>query len=167
MDELPDPIIIQIFEYLNPSERILIEEVCKRWYYLGAAAWTKFNYLKTPSLPNTCNMIEMVLSRCGKYLNILEILEFESDPENMLSIVAQNCPNLEKFSFNSNFPNTFLDLQLSSVFRKCSHLTTVDLSKNKSLTGRCFSDVPAELKCLRLGGCLDLKNKYIQVSVEL
>lgn len=162
-DKLPNHIVVKIFEYLTVTEKILIERVCKQWNCLAVDSWSKYHRLYSWSLPKTSGAIEKVLSLCGKYLTTLEIRRYDdADPENILFLVAQRCPNLVKFSFKQcNFPN--LDVQLSNIFRNCLRLTTLDLSENENLTGSCFIDIPPELTSMALNSCFHVRNEYIEV----
>lgn len=80
LNQLPDPILIRIFEYLSPSEQI--ETVCNKWNFSSKYAWTKFHSVCNFSfsifrnLPaevarkiNSSKFITLHISRCGKYLN--------------------------------------------------------------------------------------------------
>src|SRR4051812_24526696 len=80
IDELPDTILVQIFEYLSAWQRVyIIERVSKRWNQLSQCAWTKFHHLNLRTLFNSqrttiagplyygIDDIAIVAARCGKY----------------------------------------------------------------------------------------------------
>lgn len=164
-DDLPDHVVIKIFENLSATERILVETVCKRWNCLAMDSWRKFYRLHSWSLAKYSGAIENMLSRCGMYLTTLEIVEYDADfSENIFSFIAQNCPNLEKFTLLFNLPPN-LDVHLSIIFRNCQRLIVLDLSGNQNLTGSCFVDLPTELKCFCLTCCPHVENEHIRVRI--
>lgn len=83
IDYIPDEILIKIFQYLSPSQRIRIEEVSKRWKILSKYSWTNFWVLDDDSsffsdlsteefslhdLVSKPPMLKTLLQRCGMYL---------------------------------------------------------------------------------------------------
>lgn len=207
INNLPDVILIKIFELLSAPERVRVERVCSKWKSLSLRAWTKYRciddnfYLYEKRIKNTLDkkfkilpklneesttdILKKLLSRCGKYVKSLDMKSVKLSP-NTLFRVAPLCPNLEEVYFSEvllpkslatycnklqvlEFDNCFPyhgngDLELSTIFRHSIHLTSLALSEAK-LTGRCFSDLPTELKSFSLDSCRKLENGAFRVNL--
>src|SRR5438093_1421865 len=84
IDELPDDLLIRIFEQLNAAERIRMERVCKKWNNLSLRSWTKYNFIDdnfcksnnvSAELTKTgrSEFLKEVLSRGGMYIKSLQM----------------------------------------------------------------------------------------------
>lgn len=105
--KLPDELLVQIFEFLSPRQRIRMERICRRWESLSKYSWIKFHELNSSTFIRdsrkitktsvrkpriNCSKLKTVLSRGGKYLKLFQLSEGCDD---ILNVVARFCPNLE------------------------------------------------------------------------
>lgn len=209
MDQLPDSVLVKIFEYLSVLQRIRIEEVGKRWNGLSKCAWSHVQVLSwssfIPELEFTpffgevnSGMLNVVLRRCGKYLKTFDFSENgicrfsyrNYEPRaRVLSMLYEFCRNLQtvclsEFRLECRSPYSYLlppcteltsitfsncievpspDRELRALFREYRNLTSLNLSRNETINGECFADLPDKLEYLYLSGCVGLKDKGVQV----
>ncbi|KAK0159649.1 hypothetical protein PV327_010743 [Microctonus hyperodae] len=180
---LNDDCIIEIFLLLPIADRIRSERVCKRWRSLGKQSWKEVRILdvkkSTWGLPEESNnynldIVKHVLTRCGKFLKQLNVLQWPLNSDHKpMSVICEYCPNLQcinlmgidKFwlstsdirSLRNNYQNlsklimTDVKLEcedhLSQLFRatkKLKYLSVGGLVGHTDLSGKCLQYLPGD-----------------------
>ncbi|KAF7996275.1 hypothetical protein HCN44_001907 [Aphidius gifuensis] len=99
----------KIFSYLSIRERLSIEQVCSRWQEIAMhKSWnniTKLDFSDAKIIDNyfdgkipTQSELEILLSRCGRYLRKLNLSSDYDDQ--ILKAVNNYCPNLTSLKLN-------------------------------------------------------------------
>ena len=166
--------LAKIFGYLNCAERIRVERVCRSWQDVAFHfSWEKTFTLdlepiilgakpvgKGHGLPEiSCQIVEELLKRCGKYLKHITCYFEKSNAEDggdTLGVIADycrgirsiscytatvsgitklasNCRNLEKFSVDVPI-HDFHDTQVYDEFRMIDLALSLLFLNNKNLT---------------------------------
>lgn len=102
--ELPERVLIAIFELLNIKERIRLERVCKRFLEAAVLSWTKtrklsFDHMFSLFRAKPCllqnSTLKSILRHCGRFVEDLDVSaapHFLDDQS--LQLIHQHCPSL-------------------------------------------------------------------------
>ncbi|MFH4976109.1 hypothetical protein AB6A40_002818 [Gnathostoma spinigerum] len=145
--DLPNHIMVEIFNFLPVMERIKIERVCRLWQYLSRNySWSKTTVLnystlvhsfrpidKRPIVSNT--QVRSISRRCGKYLRSLDLHAFRDTlTYNVCSTFAPLCRDLTTLNlYGIQLTNSSLQL----IGRHCPLLEDVNFH-------RCFQESVVE-----------------------
>lgn len=121
IDNVPDQILIEIFESFSGPERIRLERVSKKWKELSLRSWSTYRCVSDDfyfyerrtdkqnnnmlhALPKLNEqkrycILKQLLCRGGKYVKSIEMKKSRQCPT-ILFVISQYCPNLESIQFN-------------------------------------------------------------------
>lgn len=157
---LDDDSLIGIFRYLEIADKIRIQSVSKRWFYLVRYCWTEYKRIhigheslfatkenddnqriKYFSINNNIEVIFYMLERCGAYVNDLELeLNSKIDCSRLVKYIAEKCNNITNLRITGygKFFNFFIDKDLSYLFRNNKNISSLNLNEIE-ISGKCFS----------------------------
>lgn len=168
--KIPDAVLIKIFEYLTPMERIQMEEICQECEILSKKySWFNYKYLDLGYInPVTTSTyyLEEILRRSGKHVKSAKIAVFPFDELISLTLMDY-CTNLEYLDLSLTedvFRFDHIDEASTAFFGVLSRITTLHMFQNNSnFTGSTIHVWPLNLKVLKLGNCPRLEHQAIRV----
>lgn len=170
INQIPDDILIKIFQYLHPHQRVRIERVSKNWNRLSLYSWTKFHIFNRIHVPPKRELeflkpiagLKSILSRCGPYL---KRVDFGSNCNlgylncDILSFVNQYCPNVENIKIHDELVTNF---SLANLAQKCLNLHSFTFETFFS----CQNGLISLLSCSRQLVSLDLIPADLNIPIN-
>ncbi|XP_047499019.1 F-box/LRR-repeat protein 20-like isoform X1 [Penaeus chinensis] len=179
---LVDDVLIHILEYLQLTEIISCERVCRRWQMLIYGMFAKSSLELSPTKlnlfgPLTHSVVSKLLILSGSQLKELRVKNVDyATRSNILKVVGQLCPELECLDVSMVRGINFR--RMKELTSKCTKLKSLVVAKcpdfdEKALCtvlesypdleclnvsccpiyGRCFKKLPVTLKELKISYC--------------
>ncbi|XP_044006129.1 uncharacterized protein LOC122851143 [Aphidius gifuensis] len=149
IEHVNDDCLAEIFMYVPAYERPNIALVCKNWKRALDNAWFNVkkielthweydeypNFLKKnyPTIDRQFNFLKSLLYKCGRYLRELDLSVYPKC--NILPIINEYCPNLEKLGIRIDNIDDIDDAILSNAFTNLSKLKVLKIIFHRCLCG--------------------------------
>ncbi|XP_044009855.1 F-box protein SKIP2-like [Aphidius gifuensis] len=149
MERVNDDCLAEIFMYVPAYERQQIALVCEKWKRALDNAWFNVkkielthweydeypNFLKKnyPTIDRQFNFLKSLLYKCGRYLRELDLSVYPKC--NILPIINEYCPNLEKLGIRIDNIDDIDDAILSNAFTNLSKLKVLKIIFHRCLCG--------------------------------
>lgn len=133
--QLNEYVMLHIFSYLGPKDRIRIERVCRRWRLLAIKSWHRLNHLDFHGAFTSFKGIggltdEVLWSILRRGCQNLTSLDLSLSPhfltEFAVLCIAKQCKSLKELNLSGVAVNTS---SLKALSKSCTHLEKVTLQK--------------------------------------
>lgn len=196
INRLNDDCLRHIFTFLDLTNRIRVERVCKKWQRVSLSMWRSIHSLDLNEFCTfnrkqlTTEILEQFLHRCNVNLHSinLRVSKHNLNGHTLLSI-AKYCPNIENIqAYQLNIGNRslahfamactklkslsfneclhFSDPDLSLLLSRSKELNTLDLTKSVRVTGSCLSRIAGPLCKLSLDRCPSIVPQYLILGLN-
>ena len=129
LSDLPDSVLLNIFEYLPIRTRLQLRRVCSKWFNLlyDFSIWKNINLSDESLFTSRVNediVIEWIL-RWGNTIKELNFKEAKWISEKTITAVVRNCPDLQGLNIEGCFQIS--DPALVRISFQCRRLESVNL----------------------------------------
>ncbi|KAI1702304.1 F-box domain containing protein [Ditylenchus destructor] len=151
INELPDMTLAKIFEKLPRKDRLKIEEVCKKWHYVGKnLSWANYRIFYNTGYWNwpkkSVMQVKSLFERCGHHLRHLILWRW---PPSTALVFLRLATGVQHLSFwSSKLDDEFLK-ELAII---APHLKSLDLNPFKTSA---TSYELGLMECLKAMTCLE------------
>lgn len=186
INRLNDDCLRHIFTFLDLTNRIRLERVCKKWQRVSLSMWRSIHSLDLSEFccnnnkPLTTKILEQFLRRCSVNLRSIHLFDTtHSLNGHTLPSIAKHCPNIENIevshlnignrslahlamsctklkSLSFNECLYFSDHDLNLLLAHSKELNTLDLTKSMRVTGSCLTRITGPLCKLSLDRCTSI-----------
>ncbi|XP_065054561.1 F-box and leucine-rich repeat protein 13-like [Rhopilema esculentum] len=183
INQLNDDILLKIFSYLEPAERIKLERVCKRWMTVSCQTWKSLKRLDFKGMFTSFRGVtdKILYSILKRGCNNLQELDLSGSPYFLTPVGVYSISKICTVLKVLNLSNVGVDNQnLKDIAQKCSQLEVLilrrsrnfgekglwwflkeaknikhlEVTENLRVTGRCFWMLSPTFQILNISGCV-------------